>query len=242
MAEIRSERSQSFGNFVGRAFLVLASAEATIFLAQAAGVDWQSVPSYPGAALFCLAAVIMYGVLQGLSNALFHAVSLATRLAQALAGWAQTLTERVLTFLIETAAQAAILIVTLPVRLIAVALAPLAERRRQREELRRLYESVKHEYASFDEFVREFNREPDDARRSKRQDEHRAAPQPARDPFKDACATLGLPADGAFAEADLKQRYGAMIRAVHPDIAGQNTLAAQVNQARDIIRKRKGWQ
>lgn len=249
MAEIRSERAQSLGTFLGKLVLIILSAEATVFLAQALGVDWHAVPGYAGAVLFAVAMIIMYGVLQGVSNALFYAVSLVTQLAQSLAGTAQELTERLITLVIETAARVAMQLITLPFRLIAICiswlytttLAPLVEYRRQRAELRRLYESVKHDYASFDDFVRDFN-EGSDSSGQKQKKNTEAPPQPACDPFKDACATLGLPENGTFTEAEFKQRYGTMIRAVHPDIAGRNALATQVNQARDLIRKRKGWQ
>ena len=52
---------------------------------------------------------------------------------------------------------------------------------------------------------------------------------------------LGLSPDGSFTVADLKQRFHTLMKAVHPDLAGLTTLATQINEARDIIKTRKGW-
>lgn len=61
------------------------------------------------------------------------------------------------------------------------------------------------------------------------------------DAFAIACQTLGLASDGSFTQAEFKARYQAVIKAVHPDVIGLSALAAQVNEARDLINSRKGW-
>lgn len=66
-------------------------------------------------------------------------------------------------------------------------------------------------------------------------------PPPARDPFASACEVMGLPADGNFTEGEFKARYRALMKQVHPDIAGPNERAADVNAASMLIKKRKGW-
>ncbi|WP_409562731.1 hypothetical protein [Hyphomicrobium sp. MC8b] len=67
-----------------------------------------------------------------------------------------------------------------------------------------------------------------------------SAPAP-REAFAAACEAMGLPADGAFSEAVFKARYRALMKDLHPDVAGPNDRAAEVNAASMLIRKRKGW-
>jgi hypothetical protein len=116
-------------------------------------------------------------------------------------------------------------------------LAPMLERRRQREELRRTYEEVKDQFGSYDEFVRSFEGEEETAR-----EEEPAPPSPApADPFAAACRLLGLADTGSFTQAELKARYHQLMKAVHPDIIGATGFATQLNEARDLIKSRKGW-
>lgn len=61
------------------------------------------------------------------------------------------------------------------------------------------------------------------------------------DAFAAACRTLGLPEDGQFAEDGFRARYRELMKKSHPDIAGSNARAADINAARAVIRKRKGW-
>jgi hypothetical protein len=115
--------------------------------------------------------------------------------------------------------------------------APRLERRRQNAELRGMYERVKDLYDSYDEFVRYFEEgAKESAARS-----HAAPEAGSADPFRAACRTLGLPEAGGFSQAEFKARYQTMIKAVHPDTIGPNALASQVNEARDLIKARKGW-
>jgi hypothetical protein len=67
------------------------------------------------------------------------------------------------------------------------------------------------------------------------------SPPPARDPFAAACEVMGLPASGSFTEREFKARYRALMKEVHPDVAGPNARAAEVNAASQVIKKRKGW-
>jgi hypothetical protein len=118
-------------------------------------------------------------------------------------------------------------------------LAPMLERRRQREELRRTYEEVKDQFGSYDEFVRSFEGE---AEQDATREEESAPPSPApADPFAAACRLLGLADTGSFTQAELKARYHQLMKAVHPDIIGATGFATQLNEARDLIKSRKGW-
>lgn len=116
-------------------------------------------------------------------------------------------------------------------------LALVQERLRQAVELRRLYrEEFGDEFANFADFKKAFEEKT-------RQDEARQEYRQGRsnDPFVEACRLLGLPEDGSFAQADLKARYRALIRGVHPDVAGDNGVAAEINAAYGFINKFKGW-
>jgi hypothetical protein len=93
--------------------------------------------------------------------------------------------------------------------------------------------------SSFEDFVRDFNAGTANAK-------HDGAGSaggypPADDPFTAACKLLGLPEAGGFSQAEFKARYQTVIKAVHPDAIGPNALASQVNEARDVIKARKGW-
>lgn len=59
--------------------------------------------------------------------------------------------------------------------------------------------------------------------------------------FQEACALLGLPIDGSFTHTALNAAYRARMQKAHPDRDGDTVLAAQLNTARDLIRKYKGW-
>lgn len=114
---------------------------------------------------------------------------------------------------------------------------------REEQELRRLYrEEFRSEFSSFREFRQHFNNgggaqaDPNAGAKEQARDE-----TPKADPFASACRLLGLPENGAFTAADLKKRFLALIKGVHPDVAGPNELAAQINAANSLIRKRKGW-
>lgn len=63
----------------------------------------------------------------------------------------------------------------------------------------------------------------------------------AADPFRAACRLLGLPEDGKFSETAFKARYRALMKSLHPDVAGPNARAADVNAASAVIKQRKAW-
>lgn len=256
MASIRPESAGTRSDFITKVVLGFLTLTVTPHLIIALGLNQIDVPSYVSLPAFLIANVVMYGMLHGLMSAVFFAASLLTQAAQVLAGYVEEIVEHSLTWLIECSGQLAIRLIALSFQLLWLGgawlhsrtLEPLLERKRQRDELRQLYEEVKSEYASFEEFLRDFNAGFEEAEKRKAKDrsdqqerERRNAREAQRDPFKDACAVFGLPEDGNFTEADLKQRYGKLIRSVHPDIVGPNAIAAQVNQARDTIKKRKGW-
>ena len=64
---------------------------------------------------------------------------------------------------------------------------------------------------------------------------------PAPDLFVAACRALGLPESGKFTKREFKTQYRSLLKEVHPDIAGPNKRAAEINAAIDIIKERKGW-
>ena len=93
-------------------------------------------------------------------------------------------------------------------------------------------------FASYWEFKSEFNARMN---AGSSDSERKEPPAPAADPFAAACKVMGLPTDGNFTEAEFKARYRALMKKVHPDIAGPNERAAQVNAANMLIKERKGW-
>jgi len=120
-------------------------------------------------------------------------------------------------------------------------IAPTAERRRQRAELRRLWEEVRAEYPTYEEFLRAFRGEAGTGEGTSDAGDREAGTPPPVDQFAMACATLGLPEDGTFTVATLKARYTELMKAVHPDVIGPNIFATQLNEARALIKARKGW-
>lgn len=116
--------------------------------------------------------------------------------------------------------------------------ASLRQRWAERQELRRLYrEEFADEFDSFKEFKRRLN-DPDP---EEEEEEEKARPQepPKVDPYAASIRLLGLTDN--FTRKDLEDRYRKLMRGVHPDVAGPNELATQINQARDLIKRRKGW-
>lgn len=203
------------------------------------------------------ARVAIFALFVGLSYAAFAAavlvcarlLTLAFSAIEWLARLAVSGLEKLLTVAVDhgqTALKSALALPLLPVRIAAAwlharYLAPFLERRRQRAELRRLYEEVRGDYASYEDFVRAFydgdraEAQEDEAVR----EEEAITPEPA-DRFELACRTLGLSPD-ALTQAQLKARFLELMKAVHPDVIGPNAFATQINEAREIIRARKGW-
>lgn len=62
----------------------------------------------------------------------------------------------------------------------------------------------------------------------------------APDPLTSAMQLLGL--TRPFTKQEFETRYRTLMKGVHPDVAGPNALARQLNEARDVIRKTKAWQ
>jgi hypothetical protein len=185
-------------------------------------------------ALFCCEAVLLAG-LHWLFVRFMQAAEIAAKRGE---HWMTRTVEGAASFTV-----AALKIAALPVRIPCRALwdayvAPLLERRRQREELRGVYEEMDAE-ASFEDFVRDFNA---GAANAKQGGAANAGRTPSGDdPFAAACKILGLSEAGGFSQAEFKARYQTVIKAVHPDAIGPNALASQVNEARDVIKARKGW-
>ncbi|MHC2424231.1 hypothetical protein ACVII1_007232 [Bradyrhizobium elkanii] len=203
------------------------------------------------------ARVAIFALFVGLSYAAFAAavlvcarlLTLAFSAIEWLARLAVSGLERLLTAAVDhgqTALKSALTLPLLPVRIAAAwlharHLAPFFERRRQRAELRRLYEEVREDYASYEDFVRAFHDgdEADAQEDEAVREEEAITPEPA-DRFELACRTLGLSPD-ALTQAQLKARFLELMKAVHPDVIGPNAFATQINEAREIIRARKGW-
>lgn len=110
---------------------------------------------------------------------------------------------------------------------------------RQQRELQRLWrEEFSAEYGSFAEFEAAFHggaARQDHERQAKTESPH------SPDPFGEACALFGLPADGGFTLADLTARYRKLMQKAHPEHGGSHERAAQINAARDLVKRRKGW-
>lgn len=248
MAVIRGEPAGSRGEFIRK--VILGFVSACIALNAVVALRLGDRSDFAALLAFGLITLFAYGVLNGLATAAFYLLSRTAALIQRVMSWLEDRTARLLTAVIEWAAHGVMWLISLPFRLIRLGwqyaydlVVALIQRKRRLDELKKLYEYVKSDYTSFEEFVSKTK--ADEAKKKadeeKRRKQNSPPPAPRSDPFSQACAVLGLPCDGAFTEAEFKQRYGAIIRAVHPDIVGQNSLASQVNQARDMIRKRKGW-
>ena len=53
---------------------------------------------------------------------------------------------------------------------------------------------------------------------------------------------IGLPTVAAFTQGQLNTRYRILMAKAHPDAGGSNSGASELNRARNVIRKRRGWQ
>lgn len=258
MARIRSETGSNWADFIRAVVLIFASMISTAHLSLFLKIDQIGMPEWLDITLALLVSIVMYGVLNGLITAAFAVLARLTELVEAFTQRVAEFAEWLLTTVVEVSAAWGLKLLALPFLpliwgarwLHRTFIATFMERRRQREELRRLYEEVKDDYNSFEDFLRDFESGGEQARQSEndrqeqqRRQKERDKPVPSpRDPFKEACVLLGLAPDGSFTQAEFKQRYTAMMKAVHPDILGQNGIAAQVNEARITIKQRKGWQ
>lgn len=63
--------------------------------------------------------------------------------------------------------------------------------------------------------------------------------EPARDAYALALDLLGL--SDPFTSGELKRVYRQAMKAAHPDAGGINNAAQELNAARDLIMKVKGW-
>jgi hypothetical protein len=109
----------------------------------------------------------------------------------------------------------------------------------EERELRRLWrEEFRDEYQSFDDFLAAFHGE-----KATEDEEDLPEPEapPPPDPFAEACALFGFSPDGRFALEELTARYRRLIHKAHPEHGGSHERAAQLNTARDLIKRRKGW-
>ena len=113
------------------------------------------------------------------------------------------------------------------------------ERRRQREELKRLWRTeFRDQFATFREFLDAF----DNGGKSTGGGQQDAPKADAKhDVFTAACRLLGLPTSGEFTLQQLNARFRALMQKAHPDSGGSNEHAARLNAARDLIKKTKGW-
>ncbi|EGE59905.1 heat shock protein DnaJ domain protein [Rhizobium etli CNPAF512] len=207
------------------------------------------------AGVFLLFAGASYSAMITATLALGRIFTLVFAVAEAAARAGLASLEWLLTKGVELGVAVAVTAIRLPaapVRFVARLghawlIAPALERRRQRIELRRLYEEVRGDYASYEEFVRHFETGSRDTDAGVGEDASGNAgaqdnPEPAPvDKFVVACRTLGLSETGAFTLAELKARYHELMKAVHPDVIGPNESASAINEAREIIKARKGW-
>jgi|GEM_PF-3117031 len=202
--------------------------------------------------ILLLFAAASYGVMVGAALILGRIIALLFAAAELVARAGVTFLEWLVTKAVELSISAAVKaaqLVVAPARLAMrlahdFIIAPALERRRQRIELRRLYEEVRGDYASYEEFLRHFETGTRDEDAHADTDNSGAQDNPEPEPvdkFELACRTLGLAPTGAFTVAELKARYHELMKAVHPDVIGPNASAAAINEAREIIKARKGW-
>jgi DnaJ family protein C protein 19 len=105
--------------------------------------------------------------------------------------------------------------------------------------LKSLYEiDFKDHFLSFTEF-QNFYQRLNDSQQIDRVQPVRRALAASLDECEDAEILLGL--GKGYALPDLTARYRALIKQVHPDIAGPNDIARRVTAARDLITARRGW-
>lgn len=115
-----------------------------------------------------------------------------------------------------------------------------AQARERERELKALWkECYRDEFRSFRAFRRFFENDGVD-KDDPRPDED--APKTAEEVFAQACALLGLPADGSFTKKQMDERYRELVQRYHPDKpGGSNEMTARLNAARETIRNMKGW-
>lgn len=94
-------------------------------------------------------------------------------------------------------------------------------------------------FDSFSQFKRAMNGEEEP--RNEDEEKMDNEPKPPKDRYNEALALFGFNEGEVFNIEDLKKRYRALISAVHPDRCHSNILATLVNEARDLIKKRRKW-
>ncbi len=191
--------------------------------------------------IWSISFVVLRGVLRGITIFLAHAAMKGAEVSE-------RLTAATSTFLIEGSA-IAVSLFAWPFRRgcdlllggIRQRLALIRERARQNAELRRMYrEEFAGQFASFAAFKAHFYGHGED--RAKKENGQSQRDKPAQpDSFRAACALLGLPDSGAFTAEILKERFRALMKAVHPDIIGESGFARQLNDAYATIKQKKGW-
>ncbi len=131
---------------------------------------------------------------------------------------------------------------------VAEPLACVFQMMQEQRELRRMYRSMfREQFKTYREFKRYWDERHDGAdsedERNTREDESARddgrRTEDESDPLDEAIKLLGLPE--RFTKADLERRYKELMKRVHPDVVGPNDLARQLNEARALIKKRKGW-
>lgn len=120
------------------------------------------------------------------------------------------------------------------------ALAVKVEHMRQRQELKRHWRAeFRDQFATFREFLDAFENGGKSQRKDQQRQEQKAGP--SHQAFAAACRLLGLPTNGEFTLQQLNARYRALMQKAHPDSGGNHEQATQLNTARDLIKRTKGW-
>lgn len=107
--------------------------------------------------------------------------------------------------------------------------------REERDLWQRYRDEFYQAYGSYAEFKRAFYADDDhhdDRQQHQREERHGIS-------LDDAFALLGLSA--TCGREEFEARYRDLMKQVHPDRAGPNGMATQLNEARALIRKQKGW-
>ena len=263
MVEIRTDESNATGIIVGTVILAVVSIYALALVIDFVGGNalWSWLASQSAwvrytilltgwTISFVVVAGVLLGVLSAVGIALVAGVSLIERISNLIARGLVACASGAV-WLLKKAGVA----LTWPLRLAGEAAWEAVQGRvlgwveswRQAQKLRRVYrEEYADEFRSFQEFKRQFDAaddEPEEEEKAQSNSDQGSGENRKQDvdPFKAACQLLGLADDGGFSQSDLKQRYRALMKGVHPDVAGQNGLAAQINSANALINERKGW-
>lgn len=87
-----------------------------------------------------------------------------------------------------------------------------------------------------------FNNKANPSAKTAGKEEQKQHPiNPDKITYKRAIEIFDLEYSDNFTYSDLKKRYRSIIGKLHPDRGGSNFFTKQANEAREVIKKHKGW-